>query len=123
MEIAAPKTPMIQRLREMMLRPSERVVDWSTEERQAFLLFSKSVAGRKLLEFLRQHAAAVTFNVVRSDAASMNAYARGVQDVVLLISNMALVPDVETGLDENELEPLPSQRSRQFIPRGNFSGI
>lgn len=115
---------MIQRLREMMTRPPGRVIDWTVEERKAFLLFSKTVAGRKLLEFLRQHASQVTFNAVRVDRAAMNAYARGVQDVVLLISNMSVLPDVEIPTDENNLEPLPSQKGRgQYIPQGGYSGI
>ena len=115
---------MIQKLREMMTRPSDRVVDWTIEERQAFMLFSTSIAGRKLLEFLRQHASTVTFNAVRVDKAAMNAYARGVQDVVLLLSNMASVPDVESDGDRGELEPLPSQKMREkYIPRGSYSGI
>ena len=115
---------MIQRLKEMMTRPSTRVIDWTQEERQAFLLFSKSVTGRKLLEFLRQHASTVTFNAVRVDKAAMNAYARGVQDVVLLISNMAAIPDVEVDGDIGDLELLPSQKMREkYIPRGSYSGI
>ena len=115
---------MLQKLKEMMTRPSAQVIDWTVEERQAFLLFSKSVTGRKLLEFLRQHASTVTFNAVRVDKAVMNAYARGVQDVVLLISNMASLPDVETENDIGTLEPIPSQKMREkYIPRGNYSGI
>lgn len=115
---------MIQRLKEMMTRPSERGLDWTAEDRQAFKLFCSSVTGRKLLEFLRQHASTVTFNAVRVDRAAMNAYARGVQDVVLLISNIASVPDVEADDGSGNLEPLPSQKMREkYIPHGGFSGI
>lgn len=115
---------MMQRLKELMTRPSNRVMDWTVEERKTFLLFSTTVTGRKLLEFLRQHAAAVTFNAVRGDSGAMNAYARGVQDVVLLISNMSALPDAEIPTDENDLEPLPSQKGRgQYIPQGGYSGI
>jgi hypothetical protein len=115
---------MMQRLKEMMTRPSDRVIDWTVEERRAFQLFSQSVTGRKLLEFLRQHASTVTFNAVRQDRAAMNAYARGVQDVVLMISGMASIPDVETEDSIENLEPLPSQKMREkYVPRGSFSGI
>ena len=103
-------------LKELFGVPNARPVSWTQRERQAFLLFFRSGTGIKFFEFLRQYAAGVTYDAVRQDRVAVNAYARGVQDTVHLIINMADDPGIDTGVglpfDEN-LEPLPSENGWQ----------
>ena len=114
---------LYHRLKSLFGVPYPIPVSWTKEERQAFLLFSRSRTGIKLIEFLKQYASGVTFDAVRHDRAAQCAYARGVQDTVLLFINLARESDVASGtpIDE-ELELLPSQRERG-VPVGGHSAI
>ena len=114
---------LYHRLKSLFGVPYPIPVSWTREERQAFLLFSRSRTGIKLIEFLKQYASGVTFDAVRQDRVAQCAYARGVQDTVLLFINLARESDVASGtpIDE-ELELLPSQRERG-VPVGGHSAI
>jgi hypothetical protein len=114
---------LYHRLKSLFGVPYPIPVSWTKEERQAFLLFSRSRTGIKLIEFLKQYASGVTFDAVRHDRAAQCAYARGVQDTVLLFINLARESDVASGTPiDDELELLPSQRERG-VPVGGHSAI
>ena len=85
------------------------------------------MTGIKFLEFLRQYASGVTYDAVRQDRVAQNAYARGVQDTVHLIINLAYSPDREqAGMSfDEDLEPLPSLNSGpgRNAPFGGHSAI
>jgi hypothetical protein len=124
---------LFKRLKSLFGIPIDSPVAWTESERRNFLLFAQSSTGIKFIEFLRQYASQITFNAVRGSMGGKDcAYARGVQDAVLLIVNLTNVPEgngespegILNGFDEN-LEPLPSQewQKKRRGPLGGHSAI
>jgi hypothetical protein len=95
----------------LLSAPILRAVNWTKEERAQYDLFVRSSCGIKLFEFLRQTVASTTFNAVYRQSVSENSYARGCQDILGLLHRLrAFPPEVESEFDNDEVEPLPSQR-------------
>lgn len=109
-------------------RPVVRAIAWTDEERQQFALFCQSACGRKLFELLRQTVASVTFNAVYAESVSANARARGMQEVLALLYRLqSLPPEEASEYQDEDVEPLPSQKSpidgRRFGLSGAGSAI
>ncbi len=115
----------------LVSRPIVRAVSWTEPERKSFDLFCRSSCGIKLLEYLRQTVAGMTFSAVYRDSVSAsvaNAHARGAQDLLGLIHRLrSFPPDVESEYPDEDIEPLPSQRGaidgRRFGLSGGNSAI
>lgn len=112
----------------LLSRPYFRAVAWEESERQYFDGFCRSSCGIKLLEFLRQYVASQTFNAVCRESASANAEARGAQKVLALLYRLQSLPPQEASeYQDEDVEPLPSQKSpidgRRFGLSGGGSAI
>lgn len=114
----------------LLSRPVIRAVGWTESEQDSFESFYNSATGRKFFELLRQTAANQTFNAVYAASVSANAYARGMQDMLLLIHRLRRFPPDELGspfAGDEDIEPLPSQRGaidgRRFGLSGGNSAI
>jgi hypothetical protein len=85
----------------------------------------------KLLEYLRQVVASMTFSAVYRDSVSAhvaNAQARGAQDLLGLITRLrSFPPEAESYQEDEDIEPLPSQKGaidgRRFGLSGGSSAI
>jgi hypothetical protein len=82
-------------LKRVLSRPIVRAVKWTTEERNAFELFSRSACGIKLFEYLRQIVANTTFGSVYRNSVSANAHARGMQDLLGVLHGLRAFPKQE----------------------------
>lgn len=104
--------------------PIRRSVSWTAQEAREFDLFCNSMCGKKLLELLRQTTAGTTFAAVyQGQSVSANGRARGMQDLLALIHRLrAFPPEVESAEDEENVEPLPSQRGAVDGRRFNLGG-
>jgi hypothetical protein len=112
----------------LLSRPIMRAVAWTDEERKAFDFFCKSSCGMKLFELLRQTVASTTFNAVYRQSVSANSHARGMQDLLALIHRLrSFPPEAESNYQDEDVEPLPSQRGaidgRRFGLSGGNSAI
>jgi hypothetical protein len=114
----------------LLSRPIIQAVGWTEAEQKQFEVFYNSSCGRRLFELLRQTAASTTFNAVYASSVSANAYARGMQDMLLLIHRLRSFPPDEQGSEfagDEDIEPLPSQKSaidgRRFGLSGGNSAI
>lgn len=102
--------------------PFQRSVDWTEHDKQALDLFCKSACGRKLLELLRQTVATTTFRAVYRDQVSANGIARGMQDLLAVIHRLRSFPPQAESYEDEDIEPLPSQRAPIDGRRFNLSG-
>jgi hypothetical protein len=112
----------------LLSAPILRAVNWTDDERKQFDVFYNSSCGRKLFELLRQTVATTTFNAVYANSVSANARARGMQDLLALIHRLrSFPPDAESVFQDEDIEPLPSQRGaidgRRFGLSGGNSAI
>ena len=112
----------------LLSAPILRAVNWTDDERKQFDVFYNSSCGRKLFELLRQTVATTTFNAVYANSVSANARARGMQDILALIHRLrSFSPDAESVFQDEDVEPLPSQRGaidgRRFGLSGGNSAI
>ena len=112
----------------LLSAPIIRAVNWTDDERKQFDVFYNSSCGRKLLELLRQTVATTTFNAVYANNVSANARARGMQDLLALIHRLrSFPPGAESVFQDEDIEPLPSQRGaidgRRFGLSGGNSAI
>ena len=107
----------------LLSRPIVRAVAWNADEIKQFEVFCRSSCGLKLLEFLRQHVASITFNAVYRDRVSANAEARGAQNTLALIHRLkSFPPEAESYIEDEDVEPIPSQRGAFDGRRFNLSG-
>jgi len=97
-------------LRVVLSRPVVRAVNWTPEERNAFDLFCRTSCGIKLFEFLRQIVASKTFNAVYRNSVSVNAEARGAQDILALLHRLRVFPLEESSFTELEEGAQPAAR-------------
>lgn len=112
----------------LISRPIQRAVNWTDDERKQFEVFYNTSCGRKLFELLRQTVASTTFNAVYASSVSANARARGMQDLLALIHRLrSFPPSAESVFQDEDIEPLPSQRGaidgRRFGLSGGNSAI
>ena len=112
----------------LLSAPILRAVNWTDDERKQFDVFYNSSCGRKLFELLRQTVATTTFNAVYANNVSANARARGMQDLLALIHRLrSFPPGAESVFQDEDIEPLPSQRGaidgRRFGLSGGNSAI
>ena len=112
----------------LVSRPIQRAVNWTDDERKQFEVFYNTSCGRKLFELLRQTVATTTFNAVYASSVSANARARGMQDLLALIHRLrSFPPSAESVFQDEDIEPLPSQRGaidgRRFGLSGGNSAI
>ena len=112
----------------LLSAPILRAVNWTDDERKQFEVFYNTSCGRKLFELLRQTVATTTFNAVYANSVSANARARGMQDLLALIHRLrSFSPDAESVFQDEDVEPLPSQRGaidgRRFGLSGGNSAI
>ena len=112
----------------LISRPIVRAVNWTDDERKQFEVFYNTSCGRKLFELLRQTVATTTFNAVYANSVSANARARGMQDLLALIHRLrSFPPSAESVFQDEDIEPLPSQRGaidgRRFGLSGGNSAI
>jgi hypothetical protein len=112
----------------LLSRPILRAVNWTDDERKQFEVFYNSSCGRKLFELLRQTVASTTFNAVYANSVSANARARGMQELYALIHRLrSFPPGAESVFQDEDIEPLPSQRGaidgRRFGLSGGNSAI
>ena len=85
----------------------------------------------KLFELLRQTVAGMTFSAVYRDTVSAsvaNAHARGAQDLLALMYRLrSFPPEAESFQEDEDIEPLPSQKGaidgRRFGLSGGSSAI
>ena len=108
--------------------PFQRAVNWTADDAKAFEVFCRSMAGAKLLELLRQTTATNTFQAVYHERVSASARARGMQDLLAVIHRLrSFPPEAESEYSDEDVEPLPSQRSpidgRRFGLSGGNSAI
>jgi hypothetical protein len=103
--------------------PFQRAVNWTSDDAKHFDLFTRTMAGQKLLELLRQTVATNTFQAVYHDKVSANARARGLQDMLAVIHRLrSFPPEAESVYADEDVEPLPSQRPPIDGRRFNLSG-
>lgn len=112
----------------LLSAPILRAVNWTDDERKQFEVFYNSSCGRKLFELLRQTVASTTFNAVYANSVSANARARGMQELYALIHRLrSFPPGAESVFQDEDIEPLPSQRGaidgRRFGLSGGNSAI
>ena len=115
----------------LLSRPIIRAVKWDDEEAKYFASFCQSSCGMKFLELLRQTVASITFSAVYRDSVSANvanARAQGAQDLLGLIHRLrSFPPGAESVFQDEDVEPLPSQRGaidgRRFGLSGGNSAI
>ena len=112
----------------LLSAPILRAVNWTDDERKQFEAFYNSSCGRKLFELLRQTVASTTFNAVYANSVSANARARGMQELYALIHRLrSFPPGAESVFQDEDIEPLPSQRGaidgRRFGLSGGNSAI
>ena len=112
----------------LLSRPIIRAVDWTDAEAKQFEAFYNSSCGKKLFELLRQTVASTTFNAVYRNSVSANSHARGMQDLLALMHRLkGFPPEAESNFLDEDIEPLPSQRSaidgRRFGLSGGNSAI
>ena len=112
----------------LLSAPILRAVNWTDDERKQFEVFYNSSCGRKLFELLRQTVASTTFNAVYASSVSANARARGMQELYALIHRLrSFPPGAESVFQDEDIEPLPSQRGaidgRRFGLSGGNSAI
>ena len=112
----------------LLSAPIQRAVNWTADERKQFEVFYNTSCGRKLFELLRQTVATTTFNAVYANSVSANARARGMQDLLALIHRLrSFPPGAESVFQDEDIEPLPSQRGaidgRRFGLSGGNSAI
>ena len=112
----------------LISRPIVRAVGWTQDEAKQFEVFCHSSCGMKLFELLRQTVASTTFNAVYASSVSANAHARGMQDLLGLLHRLkSFPPEAESEFRDEDVEPLPSQRSaidgRRFGLSGGNSAI
>lgn len=100
-------------MREVLSRPINRSINWTSAERSAFDLFCKSACGIKLFEFLRQIVATQTFNSVYAPDVSKMAEARGAQNFLALLHRLRVFPSAESSqvLEEVEQTGLPGRNA------------
>ena len=108
--------------------PIRRSVSWTDAEAKQFEAFYNSSCGKKLFELLRQTVASTTFNAVYRNSVSANSHARGMQDLLALMHRLkGFPPEAESNFLDEDIEPLPSQRSaidgRRFGLSGGNSAI
>jgi hypothetical protein len=104
--------------------PFQRAVNWTPDDAKHFDAFTRTQAGQKLFELLRQTVATNTFQAVYHDRVSANARARGLQDMLAVLHRLrSFPPEAESEYTDNEdIEPLPSQRPPIDGRRFNLSG-
>jgi hypothetical protein len=104
--------------------PFQRAVHWTSEDAKAFDVFTRTLAGQKLFELLRQTVATNTFQAVYQDRVSANARARGMQDLLAVLHRLrSFPPEAESEYSGDEdIEPLPSQRAPLDGRKFNLSG-
>ena len=112
----------------LLSAPILRAVNWTDDERKQFEVFYNTSCGRKLFELLRQTVATTTFNAVYANSVSANGRARGMQDLLALIHRLrSFPPGAESVFQDEDIEPLPSQRGaidgRRFGLSGGNSAI
>jgi hypothetical protein len=112
----------------LLSAPIIRAVNWTDDERKQFEVFYNTSCGRKFFELLRQTVASTTFNAVYANSVSANARARGMQDLLALIHRLrSFPPGAESVFQDEDVEPLPSQRGaidgRRFGLSGGNSAI
>ena len=115
----------------LLSRPIVRAVTWTDAEAKAFNSFCHSSCGMKLFELLRQTVAGMTFSAVYRDTVSAsvaNAHARGAQDLLALMYRLrSFPPEAESFQEDEDIEPLPSQKGaidgRRFGLSGGSSAI
>lgn len=108
--------------------PFQRAVNWTANDAKQLEVFTRSMAGQKLLELLRQTVATNTFQAVYQDQVSANARARGMQDLLAVLHRLrSFPPDAESEYSDEDVEPLPSQKppidGRRFGLSGGNSAI
>ena len=103
--------------------PFQRAINWTSEDAKALDVFGKTLAGQKLFELLRQTVATNTFQAVYHERVSASARARGMQDLLAVIHRLrSFPPDAESEYTDEDVEPLPSQRTSIDGRRFNLSG-
>ena len=109
---------------QLISAPIVRAVAWTDEEAKQFEVFCRSSCGRKFLELLRQTTAGTTFAAVyHNQSVSANGRARGMQDLLALIHRLkSFPPEAESYIEDEDVEPIPSQRGAFDGRRFNLSG-
>ena len=103
--------------------PFQRAVNWTPDDAKHFEAFTRTLAGQKLFELLRQTVATTTFQAVYQDKVSANARARGMQDTLAVLHRLrSFPPEAESEYTDEDVEPLPSQRSPTDGRRFDLSG-
>lgn len=103
--------------------PFQRAINWTSDDAKALDVFGKTLAGQKLFELLRQTVATNTFQAVYHERVSASARARGMQDLLAVIHRLrSFPPDAESEYTDEDVEPLPSQRTSIDGRRFNLSG-
>jgi hypothetical protein len=108
--------------------PFQRAVNWTTDDAKHFDAFTRTLAGQKLFELLRQTVATNTFQAVYQDMVSANARARGMQDLLAVLHRLrSFPPEEESAYTDEDVEPLPSQKppidGRRFGMSGGNTAI
>ena len=97
----------------MISIPFQRAVHWTGDDAKHLDSFTRSMAGQKLFELLRQTVATTTFQ----------ARARGMQDLLAVLHRLrSFPPEAESAYADEDVEPLPSQRPPVDGRRFNLSG-
>ena len=103
--------------------PFQRAVHWNSDDAKTFDGFTRSMTGQKLFELLRQTVATTTFQAVYHNEVSANARARGMQDLLAVLHRLRSFPPQESAeYADEDVEPLPSQRTTLDGRRFNLSG-
>jgi hypothetical protein len=102
--------------------PFQRAVHWNSDDAKAFEVFTRSVTGQKLFELLRQTVATNTFQAVYHERVSASARARGMQDLLAVLHRLRSFPPEESAYTDEDVEPLPSQRTSFDGRKFNLSG-
>ena len=108
--------------------PFQRAVNWTPDDAKNFEAFTRTLAGQKLFELLRQTVATTTFQAVYQDRVSANARARGMQDLLAVLHRLrSFPPEAESEYRDEDVEPLPSQKppidGRRFGLSGGNTAI
>lgn len=104
--------------------PFQRAINWTPDDAKHFDLFTRTLAGQKLFELLRQTVATNTFQAVYHERVSASARARGMQDLLAVLHRLrSFPPEAESAYaGDEDVEPLPSQRGAVDGRRFNLSG-
>lgn len=103
--------------------PFQRAVHWTPDDAKHFEAFIRSLTGQKLFELLRQTVATNTFQAVYHERVSASARARGMQDLLAVLHRLRSFPPEESSeYADEDVEPLPSQKSPIDGRRWNLSG-